>query len=115
MIPQVNQDMRGWNMMVTDGNGHGTHVSTLIAGSPSFAGGAYAGIAPGVKLINVRVLDAEGKGYASDVIAALDWIIANKAAHNIRVVNMSLGTPASQSYKTDPLCLAARRAVTPGS
>ncbi len=114
MIQQVNQDIRGWGMMVTDGNGHGTHVSTLIAGSPSFAGGAYTGVPPGVKLINVRVLDAEGKGYASDVIAALDWIIANKAAHNIRVVNMSLGTPASQSYKTDPLCLAARRAVNAG-
>ena len=114
MIQQVNQDMRGWNMMVTDGNGHGTHVSSLIAGNPSFVGGYYSGVAPGVKIINVRVLDAEGKGNASHVIGALDWIIANKSAHNIRVVNMSLGTPASQSYKTDPLCLAARRAVNAG-
>ena len=114
MIQQVNQDMRGWNMMVTDGNGHGTHVSSLIAGNPSFVNGYYSGVAPGVKIINVRVLDAEGKGNASHVIAALDWIIANKAVHNIRVVNMSLGTPASQTYKTDPLCLAARRAVNAG-
>lgn len=114
MIQTVNHDIRGWGMMVTDGNGHGTHVASLIAGSSSFVNGYYTGVAPGAKIINVRVLDAEGKGNASHVIAALDWIIANKAAHNIRVVNMSLGTPAGQSYKTDPLCVAARRAFNAG-
>ncbi len=114
MIQQVNRDMLGIGMMATDGNGHGTHVSSLIAGNPSFVGGAYTGIAPGVKLIPIRALGTLGSGLSSDVIAALDWIIANKAVHNIRVVNMSLGTPASQSYMTDPLCLAARRAVNAG-
>ncbi len=53
------------------------------------------------------MLDSYGKGSTSNVIAAIDWVIANKAAHNIRVINMSLGTPPKGSYTTDPLCLAA--------
>ena len=53
-------------------------------------------------------------GNASHVIAAIDWAIANKATYNIRVINMSLGTPAVDSYTVDPLCLAARRAFNAG-
>ena len=65
-------------------------------------------------MLNLRVLDSAGHGNASNVIAALDWAVANKAAYNIRVINLSLGTPARDSYRVDPLCLAARRAVSAG-
>ncbi|MBK8150433.1 MAG: S8 family peptidase [Acidobacteria bacterium] len=114
MVQQVNQDMLGIYMMSRDGNGHGTHVSSLIAGSPAFVGGYYGGVAPGAKIILVRVLDAVGKGRISNVLAGIDWIIANKAAHNIRVLNMSLGTAPVDSYLNDALCLATRRAVNAG-
>ena len=66
------------------------------------------------KLISLGVLDSNGKGSTSNVIAAIDWVIANKSTYNIRVINMSLGTPPKDSYKTDPLCLAARRAYNAG-
>jgi serine protease AprX len=50
------------------------------------------------------VLDANGAGYVSDVIAAIDQAIQLKSTYNIRVINLSLGTPVYESYKLDPLC-----------
>ncbi|HEX4951215.1 MAG TPA: S8 family serine peptidase, partial [Blastocatellia bacterium] len=97
-----------------DISGHGTHVASLIAGNSTFAGGAYAGLAPGANLINLKVLDASGRGTSSALLAALDWCITNKDAYNIRVINMSLGSLALDSYLTDPLCLAVRRAHDAG-
>lgn len=94
--------------------GHGSHVATMLAGRGSFAGAAYQGIAPKVNLLNLKVLNGSGVGTASNFIAAIDWAIANKSAHNIRVMNISLGTPARDSYLNDPMCLAVRRAVNAG-
>ena len=94
--------------------GHGTHVAAIAAGNGRIANGAYTGIAPGANIINLRVLDSHGSGRASYVLAAVDWIMTNRADYNIRVVNMSLGMPAIDSYKNDPLCLAVRRMVDAG-
>src|SRR5678815_2500025 len=94
--------------------GHGTHVASLLAGSPAFKSDYYGGIAYESKIISLGVLDSQGVGLSSNVIAALDWCITNKATYNIRVINMSLGAPAKDSYNTDPLCLAARRAYNAG-
>src|SRR4030095_15683894 len=71
-------------------------------------------MAPGAHLLSLKVLDADGKGVISDVIAALQWAVANKATHNIRVVNLSVGAAITESYKTDPLAIAAKRAVDAG-
>lgn len=92
--------------------GHGTHVATMLAGRDGNY--AYTGVAPNVKLLNLRVLNSSGAGTVSNVVAAIDWVIENKAVHNIRVINMSLGTAARDSYRNDPLCLASRRAVNAG-
>lgn len=94
--------------------GHGTHVATILDGDRSFKSGAYAGIAYDAKIISLAVLDNQGKGLSSNVVAALDWCIANKSTYNIRVINMSLGTPPKDTYTTDPLCLASRRAHNAG-
>jgi serine protease AprX len=94
--------------------GHGTHVASLLAGSPGFKSDYYGGIAYEAKVISLAVLDGTGAGLSSNVIAAIDWCITNKATYNIRVINMSLGAPPKDSYKTDPLCLAARRAYNAG-
>jgi subtilisin family serine protease len=103
---------------MTDAFGHGTHVAGIIAGNPAAANGvapAYAGgIAPGAGLINVRVLGPEGSGYSSDVIDGIDWVIANRAFYNIRVINLSLGHPVTEACSTDPLCDAVNRAVQAG-
>ena len=60
------------------------------------------------------MLDAEGNGYISDVIAAIDYAIAVKDVYNIRVINLSVASGVFESYATDPLTLAARRAVDAG-
>ncbi|HEX8557433.1 MAG TPA: S8 family serine peptidase [Pyrinomonadaceae bacterium] len=97
-----------------DPYGHGTHVASIAAGNGQVSNGAYRGVAPGAKLVNLRVLNSQGKGTVSALLAALDWIKSNKDAYNIRVVNMSLGTAAVDSYAVDPLCLAVRSLVNSG-
>jgi serine protease AprX len=73
-----------------DGNGHGTFVAGLVAGG--LAG--HRGISPTSSLVSVDVLDDDGRGRASDLIAACDWILANKDAYGIKVANFSLGAPS---------------------
>ncbi|MFN7949405.1 MAG: S8 family peptidase [Blastocatellia bacterium] len=110
----ASRDFTGENLTFDDPYGHGSHVATLAAGAAGFAGGAYTGIAPGANIINLRVLDENGTGLASRIIAALDWCIASRGTYNLRVINLSLGTAAAESYRTDPLCLAVRRAYNAG-
>ena len=100
---------------VTDHFGHGTHVAGIIAGIDNKTTPLYdGGIAPGVQLINVRVLGDHGIGYTSDVIAGIDWAIANRVRYNIRVINLSLGHPVMEPSATDPLCQAVARAYQAG-
>ena len=94
--------------------GHGTHVAGIIAGNGYDSTGAREAIAPKASIISLKALDGEGKGKISYIIAALDWAIANKTQYNIRVINMSLGAGVFESYNTDPLTLAAKRAVDAG-
>ena len=94
--------------------GHGTHVAGIIAGNGYDSSGAREAIAPKANIISLKALDGEGKGRISYIIAALDWAVANKAKYNIRVINMSLGAGVFESYHTDPLTLAAKRAVDNG-
>jgi serine protease AprX len=95
-----------------DGDGHGTHVAGIIGGTG--AGSArYAGIAPGVKIVSLKVLDDKGAGTIGNIIAGLSWI-ANHPEYNIRVVNMSVGASVHESYLTDPLTLATKVLVDRG-
>jgi serine protease AprX len=97
-----------------DGYGHGTHVAGIIAGSGFDSDGARRGIAPGAHLIVLKALDERGEGFISGAIAALDYAIEQRAAYNIRVINLSVAAGVYESYKTDPLTLATRRAVDAG-
>jgi len=97
-----------------DDYGHGTHVAGVIAGNGWDSDGARKGIAPGAQLVVLKVLDGNGRGYVSDVIAAIDHAIDRRDALNIRVVNLSIGTGVYESYNTDPLTQAAGRAVRAG-
>jgi serine protease AprX len=98
----------------TDGYGHGTHVGGILVGSGHDSDGARSGIAPGAHLVVLKVLDSNGHGFISDVIAAIEYAIANKDAHNIRIINLSVATFAFESAYDDPLARAARRAVDAG-
>ncbi|HET7698103.1 MAG TPA: S8 family peptidase [Vicinamibacterales bacterium] len=97
-----------------DDNGHGTHVTGIIAGNGFDTLGARAGIAPAANIVSLKVLDDRGGGFISNVIAALDWIAANRVTYNIRVVNLSVGAAVTESYNSDPLTLAAKRVVDEG-
>jgi len=89
-----------------DGFGHGTHVAGLIGGSGEYSNDEYKGVAPGASIVSLQVLDKDGGGSMSDVMAALDWLVTYGDYFNVRVVNMSLGKGISESNTTDPLVLA---------
>ena len=98
-----------------DDNGHGTHVSGIIAGL-GYDSNNYekAGIAPLASLVSLKVLDQNGVGSVSRLIAALNWVAVNAKTYNIRVVNMSVGAGVYESYWTDPLTLAAKAVTDKG-
>ncbi|MEQ1757999.1 MAG: S8 family peptidase [Vicinamibacterales bacterium] len=98
----------------SDEYGHGTHVAGIIAGSGYDSDGRRAGIAPDAHLVVLKVLDAQGHGHISDVIAAIDYAIAVKDRYNVRIINLSVASGVFESYRTDPLAQAAHRAVAAG-
>jgi serine protease AprX len=102
------------SLLPTDFYGHGTHVAGVIAGNGFDSHGDRKGVAPGAKIIALKVLDAQGQGYISDVIAAIDYAITKKTTYNIRVINLSVAAGVFESYANDPLTVAARRAVDAG-
>jgi serine protease AprX len=107
-------DFTGEGKDKDDFYGHGSHVAGIAAGGIRELPTTYKGIAPAANLINLRVLNAEGRGSSSALLNALNWILTNRTTYNIRVVNMSLGTLAVDSYRNDPLCRAVRRLVDAG-
>ena len=98
----------------SDDYGHGTHVAGIIAGSGYDSNGRRTGVAPGAKLVGLKVLDGEGHGYVSDVIAAIDYAISVRSTYNVRVINLSVASGVFESYWNDPLTLAAKRAAEAG-
>ncbi len=104
---------------VYDPCGHGSHVAGILAGNGTASTGkgcyrTFYGTARNAGVVDVRVLDQNGQGTVSTVLAGLQWVVANRAAYNIRVINLSLGHPVGESYTTDPLCQAAEAAYKAG-
>jgi serine protease AprX len=89
--------------------GHGTHVAGIVAGSGFRSNGAYAGIAPNVDIVALRVLGNDCSGNTSDVIDALEWVGRYHQIYNIRIVTLSLGHAVLESIFTDPLVQAVER------
>jgi serine protease AprX len=69
----------------------------------------FIGMAPGARIVSVKVADASGATDVSQVIAAIDWVVQNRNRNglNIRVLNLSFGTDGVQDYQLDPLTYAA--------
>lgn len=97
-----------------DDNGHGTHVAGDIGSDGNQSGNLYRGPAPEAGLVGVKVLDKNGAGTLSTVIEGIQWCIDNKDALGIRVLSMSLGSTATESYADDPACQAVEKAWTNG-
>ena len=94
-----------------DDYGHGTHVAGLIGGSADPSNGTYGGVAPGVRLIGLKVLDGKGGGYTSAVINAVEFAVKNRQSLGIHIINLSLGHPIYERAATDPLVKAVEQAV----
>ncbi|HYH74112.1 MAG TPA: S8 family serine peptidase [Nocardioides sp.] len=102
-----------------DTYGHGTHMSSIIAGRDAASTGTgsgdsenFVGMAPDARIVSIKVSDAKGQTDVSQAIAAIDWVVHNKNKNgmNIRVLNMSFGTDGVQDYVLDPLAYAAEQA-----
>lgn len=94
-----------------DACGHGTHIAGSVGGALSRYG---AGSAPDARLIDVRVLGRNGMGMTSDVIAGINWAVANRSKYGIRVITLALGHPVVEPSLTDPLARAVARASAAG-
>ncbi len=88
-----------------DFNGHGTHVACIIGCTTQ----PYVGVAPQVSLVDVKVLDAQGEGDSSTIIAGIDWAVSQ----DIPVISLSLGAD-TDCDGTDPLSVAVDAAYDQG-
>ena len=114
--PDISFESQAPNLRYLDTFGHGTFMAGLIAGrdpgapvNPGQALRGYSGVAPGARVVSVKVADARGATDISQVIAAIDWVVQHRrdAGLNIRVLNLSFGTYGAQPYALDPLAFAA--------
>ena len=102
---------------IQDAYGHGTHVASVAASLASFYEPSTpdtTGIAPNASIFDVKVLDGQGTGTVSDAIEGIQWVIYHAKEYNIRVLNVSLATDSTETWQTDPLCIAVRSATAAG-
>src|SRR3954452_3273974 len=97
-----------------DSYGHGTFMAGIIAGNGGASNGKYVGMAPRAKVISLKISGASGASDVSTIIAAVQWVVQNKAQYNIRALNLSLGTDSTQSYTIDPLDYSVEKAWQAG-
>ncbi len=95
------KDFVNGNNKIYDDNGHGTHVSGILAGDGCASRGMYCGVAPGCNIIAVKVLNHKGNGDIANVVAGLQWVVQNKEKYNIRVANISVGTTSKSVISED--------------
>jgi type VII secretion-associated serine protease mycosin len=90
-----------------DGNGHGTHVAGIVGAVANNRLGV-AGLAQGVKILPVRVLDDTGAGFASAMAEGIVYAVD----HGASVINMSLGTPTASTATANAVRYAIGKNVT---
>ncbi|SDN47685.1 serine protease AprX [Geodermatophilus sp. DSM 45219] len=119
--PDLSLDSQAANTRSLDAYGHGTHMAGLIAGRDSAAPRGneadqkwFAGMAPDAKIVNVKAGASDGAVDVSQVVAGIDWVVTNRASHDIRVLNLSYGTDSTQSSQLDPLAHAVESAWRAG-
>lgn len=84
---------------IYDDNGHGTHVSGILAGNGKSGRGLYSGMAPEAQIFAVKVLNQRGGGKIRDVINGIRYVLLKQKEMKIRIVNISIGT---LPHKKDP-------------
>ena len=111
--PDLSFESQSTGYRYLDTYGHGTHMAGIIAGRDS---GSFRGIAPGARLVSLKLGSRDGATDVSQVVAAIDWVVQhrNDDGLNIRVINLSYGTDGRQDYRTDPLTHAVEVAARAG-
>ena len=96
--PDLSLESQSPDLRDLDTNGHGTFMAGLIAADSP----AYRGMAPGARIVSVKVGVADGGTDVSQVIAAIDWVVQHRhdGDLNIRVINLSYGTNSAQDYRS---------------
>lgn len=94
------------NATSLDPAGHGTHLAGVIAAN----GRTFRGVAPAARLVDIRILDTNGGGTLKNVVAGFDWLLKNRKALHIGVLNLSIGTKQTRSYHRDLLAALAEAA-----
>ena len=121
--PDLSFDRQAGAPAYLDTFGHGTHLASIIAGrDDALAAGArpgageFSGIAPGARIVNIKVASADGLTDVAQVIAAINWVVEHRSSGglNIRVLNLSFGTDGTQDYAVDPLAYAVEVAWRKG-
>ncbi len=120
--PDLSFESQSASTRYLDGYGHGTHMAGIIAGEdtgydpkhPSST--MFAGVAPDAKLLNMKVATGDGGADVSQIIAAIDWVVANRDASgmHVRVLSLSYGTESTQPWEVDPLAKAVENAWAHG-
>ncbi len=107
--PDFSEDAGDPDLRGLDTFGHGSHMAGVIAGNDASSG--YQGMAPGARIVSVKVAGADGITSLVRVLMALDWVRRNRSRDglNIRVLNLSFGVDARRSYVREPLAYAAEQ------
>ena len=113
--PDLSFESQADNLRHLDAYGHGTHLAGIIAGRDD-ADTQFSGMAPGARIVNLKVADSSGAVDVSQVIAAIDWTVQHRHDNdmNIRVITLAYGTDGTQPYQIDPLSDAVERAWEAG-
>ncbi len=120
--PDLSFESQAENLRYLDTFGHGTHMAGIMAGRDTDATigssntSQFLGIAPGARVVSIKVADSQGATDVSQVLAAIDWVVQhrNDNGMNIRVLNLSFGTDSLQPYVVDPLAFAVEQAWKAG-
>ena len=122
--PDLSFESKSPTLAHMDTFGHGTHLAGIIGGRDSGStpstytsdNSRFLGMAPGSRIVSLKLADAHGSTDVSQVIAAIDWVVEHgrDSGLNIRVLNLSFGTDSSQDYSLDPLAHAAEVAWSRG-
>jgi serine protease AprX len=112
--PDFSSEARDPAFAHIDAFGHGTHMAGIVAGRDD--SGLGTGVAPGSRVVNVKVADHEGATSLISLLAGIDWAVRNahSGGRNIRVLNLAFGAPSDGSYQNDPLALAVEAAWKSG-
>jgi serine protease AprX len=113
--PDLSFESQSSSLRYLDTYGHGTHLAGIVIGNDTATGST--GIAPRAKLTSLKLGTANGAVDVTQVIAAIDWVVAHRnddAANPIRVLNLSYGSGGNPNFWSDPLSYAVQRAWKAG-